>query len=299
MHYFSKMKSGKNNQKGEFLGKHEQLIMQCAEGFAIPEGSPKSEVWSLIENKIKESQERKTRLFGNSIRISYGIAASVIFLIGFFYVLSQFAYTKVQTSPGEQIVFYLPDSSKVTLNAASKISFNSRNWEKERIVELDGEAFFEVKTGKAFQVFSENGVVEVLGTSFNVFARNDQYIVDCMTGKVKVSNKELNNFRILTPGLSSIIQNNQVLYVTKNSANEIGGWLDGEFVYEKSLLTDVIEEMERQFDIVIKYDFPIDKRVYTGYFDNENLEESLEKVFQPMGIKYKIINDKEIVISEK
>ena len=96
-------------------------------------------------------------------------------------------YTKsVFTPNGQQISFLLPDGSKVQLNAKSEINFHPYWFNISRTVKLNGEGYFLVNKGKDFKVVSKLGETSVLGTSFNIFSRNNEYNVTCFTGKVRV-----------------------------------------------------------------------------------------------------------------
>ena len=226
-----------------------------------------------------------------------GVAASVMLLIAMYAVIQQVSNKIIETSRGEQVVFYLPDSSKVTVNAESKITYNALFWGKSRKIQLEGEAFFEVEEGKKFEVMSRNGSVEVLGTSFNIFARENKYIVNCLTGKVKVNNKDHNDFKILTPGLSTRIENNRLRLISRLEPEKISAWTRGEFYFEMTPLEEVIKELERQYDLKISAEKGIDQRLYTGFFyGRADLEKSLDLVFSPMGLKFEIVQPKEIRI---
>ena len=78
---------------------------------------------------------------------------------------------------GSHLAVTLPDGSKVNLNADSRLTYKPYQWIISRNVELEGEAFFEVKQGKRFSVKSNQNKVNVLGTSFNIFSRPGNYRV--------------------------------------------------------------------------------------------------------------------------
>ncbi|MDN5214328.1 FecR domain-containing protein [Fulvivirgaceae bacterium BMA12] len=294
------MESGRKNIRFELLGKGEEKIMQLMSQLSIPEGKSKIQVWETLEQAILARDRKKAKIFPMWSKWQVGVAASLVLLIGVYFVFNQVTNKTIETLKGEQVVFYLPDSSKVTMNADSKITYNTMFWKKNRKIQLEGEAFFEVKRGKDFQVTSRIGIVEVLGTSFNVFARKDRYIVDCMTGKVKVSNKNYDDFKILTPGLSTRIENNQVQLISRRNPDKVYTWAKGEFYFEMTPLGEVIEELERQYDVRIQRDNVVDRQLYTGFFfRHDNLEESLELVFSPMGLKYEIFDEKEIKVSSE
>src|SRR5690606_6865004 len=85
----------------------------------------------------------------------------------------------------------LPDQSKVILNSISSITFDSEFGKTNRLVTLEGEAFFEVTTDKESPFKVQTGDVETtaLGTAFNAFSRDGQVEVSLTEGKVKVSHK--------------------------------------------------------------------------------------------------------------
>ena len=161
-----------------------------------------NQLWDKIQTKV--NQEGKVRSLPSrnpAIRRWIGIAAAAcIGLLFFFYQYNP--DTTINVRAAEQLVYFLPDSSKITVNAGSVVAFNAKKWEEDRKVELEGEAFFEVKKGSRFQVHTSYGTVEVLGTSFNVYARPDAFAVDCFTGKVRVATDKSEE-QILTPGLGT------------------------------------------------------------------------------------------------
>src|SRR5690606_37934970 len=102
----------------------------------------------------------------------------------------------------------LPDGTNVSLNSASTLKYPARFEGKQRQVELDGEAYFEVQSGSTpFMVRTFNQDVEVLGTAFNITAYADESDTKTtlVTGSVNVSNRTSNVSRLLMPGQESII----------------------------------------------------------------------------------------------
>jgi ferric-dicitrate binding protein FerR (iron transport regulator) len=285
------MESGKRNKEKSIDGKLASQWSDVVASLSVPEGRGKENVWSAILAKV-ENKDASVISLNNSWKRWMGIAATLVLLFTFYFMFMQNELTIIETGKGQQSSFFLPDGSKVTLNADSRVSYKADAWKNERLVNLDGEAFFEVEKGKKFAVQSSNGNVEVLGTSFNIFARNNNYRVDCFTGKVKVSNKDYDKYAILTPGLSTSIKNNQLQSIVKNNMELKGYWLSGEFHFEEAKLSEVFEELERQFNIKVDADQEIYKRLYTGYFSNkDNIDQSLELICSPMGLQFEKRND--------
>lgn len=242
----------------------------------------KEKIWDEVFDKLEES--KNTPKIKSFSIMKY--AAAIIILIvagGLFTFLYQ---TTETTARGTHTTVFLPDGSNVKLNAESKISYKPYWWFIARNVELKGEAFFEVKPGSRFSVKSNKNEVNVLGTSFNVFARTEKYSVTCVTGKVEV--KANNERRTLTPNMQLILRNG-VLDVSENKETlQSIGWTQNKFSFIGVPLSDVIHEIERQYNINITTSSNLNY-LYTGNFSKEKKpEEVLEIIGKPFGIIFKI-----------
>lgn len=186
----------------------------------------------------------------------------------------------------QQQTVVLPDQSSMTLNAHSSAKF-AEKWNSERVVELDGQAFFDVKSGEKFLVKTDIGAVEVLGTSFDVYDRSDIFRVKCYTGKVNVTSA--NTTLVLTPGQFAELNNKQLVQKEFDLAQ--GDWRKGEFYFKEEPVTMVFEEIERQFNVEISLP-NLKERYFTGRFSNKDLNKALETVCLSMGLKYSIVDNK-------
>lgn len=185
---------------------------------------------------------------------------------------------------------WLPDSSKVILNADAQLSYSKRSWKKHvRKVQLSGIAYFEVRKGSRFEVETDHGEVTVLGTSFNVKALADDFIVECITGKVAVNRTaEINQSVILTPGFK--VESSASASTLKAQAfdtKRAKEWVSGVFNFDNQPLANVLAEIERQFDVEVHYEDG-KQRFYTGTFSNDDLDKALSAVLRPMGLSYEV-----------
>jgi transmembrane sensor len=197
---------------------------------------------------------------------------------------------------GTHLEHQLPDGSQIALNAGSRIRYDQNNFGSERKVNLDGEAFFSVVKGSKFVVSTRNGNVTVLGTSFNVYSRDNEFIVTCVTGKVKVTSDDASI--VINPGESSRLSDGKLVSSTVNNTEATTGWIKGEFTYENSPLNQVLGEIERQFNIkFVGGNF--DSRYFTGTFTNKDLKNTLDIVCIPMGLTYAVGDKGKILIQEK
>jgi ferric-dicitrate binding protein FerR (iron transport regulator) len=164
----------------------------------------------------------------------------------------------VRTEFAEQQTFRLPDGSEVILNANSILKFDQRwNTQDTRKVWLTGEAFFRVKPqpgrGQKFQVITPDLVVEVLGTVFNVYSREEQTSVYLEEGKVALRLKHLpESEKLMEPGdlISYSAKRKIVLTDTKAISPKLQtSWKDGVLIFEDTPLTEVLEKLEAIYGI--------------------------------------------------
>lgn len=212
----------------------------------------------------------------------YAVAAAVVFAAIVLSASYIYSVTKI-CDPGMQLAVVLPDGSKVRLNADSRLSYKPLWWFVARNVELNGEAYFEVRHGSRFSVLSQGKRVSVLGTSFNVFARPEGYAVTCLTGRVQVVvNKQTS---LLTPNMRLTSQNGKVSLQKQFDGVQAIGWTTSRFVFIGVPLREVIRELERQYNIRISTEGDLD-HTFTGNFSKtENPGLALDIVGRPFGIK--------------
>lgn len=253
------------------------------------------QAWAQLQPKLVASSGSETKVRTISRRPFYavaGAAAAIIVAVVLFWPQSKLMRYETAFQQTSDVV--LPDFSEVKLNAGSVLTFDD-NWENERTLKLDGQAFFKVKKGSKFTVVTDLGLVEVLGTSFDVFSREDKFRVECRTGKVQVSLKADKGFVEITPGHAVELTGGELIMSSFDSNNP--DWQTGEFVYEDEPIQNVLDEMARQFNVKITTNIQ-GKRLYTGRFDNEDLKKALELVCLPMSLSFEIGNDNQVLISD-
>lgn len=278
-----------NNNK---MDGFEKAIAQT-DNFIVPENKSKDEIWNDLKSKIDNNQ--KSQLFSfrkkQTVKLYFSIAASLILIVATAVYLLFYSTVNYYAAHAKQLAIVLPDNSEVELNAGSAISHKRFLWETNREVYLKGEAFFRVEKGSRFTVQTPNGSVAVLGTQFNVFARDEGFEVSCFEGKVEVISSLSKAIRVLEKGQKTFISKDNKLVSPINFNHEKGtGWRKGTLYFDKKPLNLVFKEIERQFNITI--DYKGDKqRLYTGQFDIKNLDVALQIVCLPMQLNYTIENE--------
>jgi transmembrane sensor len=218
-----------------------------------------------------------------SMRRSYvsWVAAASIAMVAF---AAWFAFSsdEVRVVAAQRMDYVLPDGSVVRLNEGSELIYDASEWKAERALSLAGEAMFEVKKGSTFTVHTSQGDVSVLGTSFNIYAENNQFHVDCYTGKVRVAsnNKEL----FLTRGLATKLRDGNLAEPFEFNA-DAPAWLSGELVFVNADLTRVITELEKKHQIRVTLNLKDASREISGDFTNFTASDAISLIASAMGLK--------------
>lgn len=243
-------------------------------------------LWQRIQTKVRPEQQPK----GSRLRPlwTWGLAAaaSLALLVWFNYRISS---ENIYAAAGESKEVTLPEESVVTLNASSFLMYKDNTFEKKRTLNLEGEAFFKVKPGSTFAVRTASGTVTVLGTSFNVMARDNRFEVSCYTGKVKVETASGETL-VLEPGQKSVVTTtgekpNKATFDPAASSPE---WIRGKFHFDNQPLPVVIDELKRQYNIEVKMAPGLDALMYTGLFESGDLEKALPLITWPLHLQFKI-----------
>jgi len=208
-----------------------------------------------------------------------------------------------RNSKGQKSLIQLQDGSVIRLNSNSEISFYENFSNNDaRIVELKGEAFFEVTTNpnKPFIVNTEYLSVKALGTSFNVnaYGESEALKVSLVTGKVEVNiDNDIVNKSILEPG-DGLSFNRRSKMVTKGKFDPeiILAWRKGIIYFKDTSWEEIVITLERWFDVEFEVkNTPRNQKLYSGQFNNQSLELVLESLSFSKDFRYRI-DGKKILI---
>ncbi|WP_339716152.1 FecR family protein [uncultured Kriegella sp.] len=222
------------------------------------------------------------------------IAAAVAILItGSYFYLNTLEDTVI-TQYAESKEIRLPDNSKITLNADSELSYDSKNWNNKRSIKLNGEAFFKVAKGKRFTVATADGTVAVLGTQFNVENRKDFFEVTCFEGLVSIQFKGQETK--LPAGNSFLVVNGAI--IKSKVTDTRPSWMDNESTFKSIPLKYVLSEFERQHNITVETKNIDSDQLFTGTFSNTDTELAVQSISVPSRIKFKFEGNKVLFYAE-
>lgn len=198
-------------------------ITELISGTRIAWSKSKEEIWPELLAKMELKDKGKGRV--RTISLKYVAVAAIIALLTGIPTVMYFYTKNIETLQAQQIVLSLPDNSLVKVSAHSRLSYKPLWWMFNRSVKLEGESYFEVQNGEEFEVISKKGKTIVLGTRFNVYARNSAYNVACTSGKVKVIESTYHNTVVITGGQKAILKADgqfEIINQTNNKTEDIG-----------------------------------------------------------------------------
>lgn len=218
-----------------------------------------------------------------------------VFIIGIavYFFLFQDKATTIETVAGEKTEVLLPDASEVTLNALSKLEYRDKDWEGDRAINLEGEAFFKVSKGGQFQVITSAGTVSVLGTQFNVKQRGDYFEVYCYEGRVLVATDSIEE-KLLAGDKIQVLEG---VFSRGKHLIDAPQWLKNSSRFVNVPIREVFDEMERQYGISIRSENISNNLRFTGGFIHDNLKNALIEVTVPLNLHFTIVEPNLVTIS--
>jgi transmembrane sensor len=233
----------------------------------------------LYQKTISTKKAPKVIPFYQSKWMKIAAVFVVLFCLSLFFKTTVTSTEIAQN--GKKTSFSLPDNSQIVLNSGSQIKYKKWDWDNNRELNLDGEAYFKVAHGKKFEVNTKLGKVTVLGTQFDVKARNNRFDVTCYEGRVKVqyNNREV----IITKGTLVSFDAN---YFEKQTINSLKPeWTTNQIDFKKEDIKTIIEELERQYNCKIVLNSKKNTQLFTGTLPANNIKTALEIVTSTFHLK--------------
>lgn len=254
--------------------------------------------WHGVTKKMEASRDAARSFdkkgFGrkNLLAIAAAFVLGIIIASAFYFLgnpdfSKQVQQQEVYIPYGAKTKITLPDGSAVWLNSGSKLSYPSV-FNGDRLVRLDGEAYFEVIKSKVpFQVSTQFGQVEVLGTSFNVKSfSNEEFQTTLVEGSVR-----LNGFggshALLKPGEQASFSENSKLEIKKVNSEMFTSWKDGKLIFYREPFSKVAVRLERWYNVDIEIeDEELNNLWFTGTIEMETFTEFMELIIRTYPVQY-------------
>jgi transmembrane sensor len=286
--------------------------------------------WDKIADRIqspgKEKKEARIRRFKKLRKrqqiLSNLLKAAALVLVAFTsaFLTLQYApqpaeqyaepvFNEIGTNAGERANVELGDGTKVMLNAASKLIVPESFSSDKREVELNGQAYFDVKSDpkRPFYIQTDNAVVEVIGTSFDVRAYDDEneMMVTVREGTVELTKKDDPGSRVIVnegyKGSFSIADGYLSVDIFRDPEFYFG-WMDGRLIFKNTPISDVFKHLERWYDVTIEFDEAEEdllRKEFTADLKTRSIREVLSVMQMSLNIEFTMENDDVVVISKK
>jgi transmembrane sensor len=257
--------------------------------------------------KYRRIRKRQT-MFSNLMKV----AALILVAVTSGYLTLQYApvsetvaeepvFNEIRTSAGERARVELGDGSRVTLNAASKIVMPKSFSANSREVELYGQAFFDIKPDRKrpFSIRTRSGVVEVVGTSFDLRSYEEEDLIKVVVseGTVEISHEETPDQKLVVnegyKGTISVEKTHLNLEWVGDVDNYFA-WMEGRLIFKEEYLKDVFTQIERWYDVQIEVpesELSVLEKQFSADLKTRSVREVMNVIQMAMGIEYEINDD--------
>lgn len=282
----------------EKFSSYQQLWEDAAE-VRLPLGLPEEERWKNLNTRLDGRTQKEEKPLA---KWYWRYAAIVSFLLlstaGYLLYSHSNAWETVSATAGGIKTIGLPDQSTVTLNTGSSVKFDPSDWEEERIIYLEGEAYFEVvKNNAPFIVYANEARIVVRGTSFNIKADRSRVQVACTTGKVAVGSVNGDGMeKVLLKGNGIEVSDSRLGDIYAIDVSQVAVWRTGKLAFEETPLPEVFRELELYFGVQIKSERGAGKLSFTGTFNNPELQDVLKTICLSAGLKYEFTGEEQVRI---
>jgi len=262
--------------------------------------------WEQLRKRI--TSDRNRRLFFNYLRNTAAILLPLFLVYQYtLYPILKKSGSIVETitvtsAPGMVTKTILPDGSEVWLNALSSLTYPQRFTEKERRVQLSGEAYFKVTSDKKHRFNVETPqkmVVSAYGTEFivNAYESEATHEVTLARGQVEVSSEigsKATETLVVDEKAILQVKTGNIHVVTADTYVETA-WKDGKMVFRREKLDKIVTRLSRKFGVDIHLEGDrLKEYEYTATFTEETLEDILDLLKRSAPITYSISKQKQL-----
>jgi len=267
--------------------------------------------YQAIYNRIKEKIEKEgilpveqTRNIRKTSPFIHLWKYAAVFLFGIISTVTAMylipsgdscAISEITVPKGSVSEIMLPDSSIVTINSNSKLSYAADFLTGKRVVNLEGEAFFKVKkqlNGNEFAVCSKGTSIVVKGTEFNVRAYQDTPSIEATLVKGAIIFCADKKNIPLKPNQQITYNTEDRKAVVKQVDVNDTEWRNGKYTFKEISLKEIVPIFNRIYNTNIVIDKATEDIVFSGYIDRKNpMAHSLDVISLTTGTHYEIIND--------
>lgn len=211
-------------------------------------------------------------------------------------------YNTLTIPRGGQFRLTLPDGTRVWLNAVSSLTYPVAFNGKDRTVELQGQAYFEIaqQPDKPFRVKVRDMEVQVLGTHFDIMAYADEQAINTTLVEGALLVKQGAVTQRLRPGQQAVRNNAaSTLTVQPADVDKVTAWKSGFFEFDDADLPAILRQLSRWYDVEIVNETKGETGLFWGRINRQLPLASVLKLLASNGVHFKINGNKVIIYQEK
>lgn len=280
-----------------------RIYYACRTQERIVSRDPLRAYWK-VDKKLKSQKKDHYAIFYRIVIELLKVAAIVLILLGGNFLLQKDdqmesfpSFQTLYVPAGQRAELVLPDSTRVWLNANSKLVYSTCFKEGIRQVELDGEAYFDVKHNgdNPFVVRTKSMNVTVLGTEFNVSAYSgiEEFNIALLRGSVELNSSDRSGKYRMKAGEQIFYREGK--YVSAQIGNmDYFKWKEGVLSFNNQPIHVIIDKLRLYYDIRIEVtDLPFLEERYSGKF---RVKEGIEQVLKVLQLEHKFtyVKDNEL-----
>jgi len=266
---------------------------------------------------LKSISNSKSKLIYTALAAMLTISLSIGLLLFNRYDTSNSKLNIVSTQYGSKSKIQLPDGTEVWLNGGSKITYRNDYGAHTRTINLNGEAYFDVKhdSRHPFIIYTKNLNIKVLGTAFNVRAYKEESTSEAtlIRGSLEVSFPNRPNEKIflkpkekvsfmaisqakfgdaqneeITPS-KTMISLSKIEYSPKEKLIEEIAWRENTLIFRSKAFIELALDLERWYNVKIEIENEnLKYKKFTGIFKNETVLEALDALKQTYSFDYSV-----------
>jgi len=254
---------------------------------------------TLVNGKKIDLSSEQSEIVVEDQHITYSDGSSLTSISNEKENTSAISQLALSTPKGGTYRVTLPDGSKVWLNAASTIQYPSSFTGKERVVEISGEAYFQIQEDSQhpFKVLSQEQEILVLGTEFNIAAYPDENTTKTtlVAGKVRLSPNQAEGKAVnisdrpivLNPGEQVTLRNGHITK-SKVEVSQYTAWKDGFFYFNRLPTSAAIAQLARWYDLDVIYQGKLPDENVFAYIDRNKPLDAILTAFEKSGLQFKV-----------
>lgn len=243
------------------------------------------QAWDKVTKVIDQSKT-------SSFTFMYRMAAMIALVAGLGFLVLKYQNSSHElvaiTGDNEVKKIELADGTVVWLNEHSKFTYAKVMADDERIVSLDGQAYFDVAKDAArpFKIVGEKTTVEVLGTSFDLISKANYANVNVTSGLVAFALTDNKEIKVLLEKGNQATYKSNTITKNENFDVNVSAWMTQDFVFKSSPLSQVVDVLSEHFDVKIKVDDAIRNCLITSSFEDKDLDQILNTLDIIANIKH-------------